>query len=162
MAPTTTDDIDPALYTHRRVKLPASRGSRTYDVVVQEPLSDALGLKGQAPAILLLHGYPGAHAQALVQTEVADLWYGWRFQIRAFARQGFRVVVPSQLGYGDTDKPDDPRQYTYRSTALDNDAIMRELGVTGKYLVGGACIARRRADVQGHDWGGASLALSSS
>ena len=50
--------------------------------------------------------------------------------------------MPSQLGYGETDKPDDPRQYTFRSTALDNDAIMRELGVTGKYLVGG------------HDWGG--------
>ena len=45
--------------------------------------------------------------------------------------------MPSQLGYGETDKPDDPRQYTFRSTALDNDAIMRELGVTGKYLVGG-------------------------
>ena len=47
-------DIDPSVFEHRRVTLPASRGSRTYDVVVQEPLTDTFGRN--APSILLLHG----------------------------------------------------------------------------------------------------------
>src|SRR5580765_4876111 len=49
--------------------------------------------EGQGPLVILLHGFP-------------YLWYMWRRQIVALAEAGFRVVVPDQRGFGQTDRPD--------------------------------------------------------
>lgn len=61
-------------------------------------------------------------------------------EIAAFVEQGWRCIVPSQLGYHDTDKPNDPAEYTWRKLANDQDAILTALGVDGKVVV------------MGHDW----------
>ncbi|KAF7355660.1 Epoxide hydrolase hydrolase [Mycena sanguinolenta] len=80
-----------------------------------------------SPAILCLHGFP-------------DLGYGYRHQIGAWARSGFRVIVPDMLGYGGSSAPIDPAQYTTKRLARDLTALLTKLGIA-------------RAVVVGHDWG---------
>ncbi|KAF7332416.1 Epoxide hydrolase hydrolase [Mycena kentingensis (nom. inval.)] len=77
--------------------------------------------------LLCLHGFP-------------DLAFGYRHQIGAWARAGFRVVVPDMLGYGATDAPDDPKEYTMKRLTSDLAALLTALGVG-------------RAVMIGHDWG---------
>ncbi|KAJ7437827.1 Alpha/Beta hydrolase protein [Mycena galericulata] len=77
--------------------------------------------------LLCLHGFP-------------DLSYGYRHQIGPWARAGFRVVVPDMLGYGGSDAPVDPAQYTTKRLAADLAALLTALGV-------------KQAVVIGHDWG---------
>ncbi|KAJ7831885.1 Alpha/Beta hydrolase protein [Mycena leptocephala] len=77
--------------------------------------------------IICFHGFP-------------DLAYGYRHQIGSWARSGFRVVVPDMLGYGGSDAPVDPAQYTTKRLTGDLAALLTVLRVD-------------RAVVVGHDWG---------
>ncbi len=79
------------------------------------------------PLVILLHGFP-------------EYWFGWRRQIGALARAGYRVWVPDQRGYNLSDKP--RGLDAYRPDVLAND-------------VEGLIDAARRdtASVVGHDWG---------
>jgi pimeloyl-ACP methyl ester carboxylesterase len=81
------------------------------------------------PLVILLHGFP-------------EFWYGWRKQIPALARAGFRVWAPDQRGYNTSDKPSRVRDYRLDKLADD---------IAGLIEVSG----RRRVTVVGHDWGGA-------
>ncbi|GAA6020234.1 hypothetical protein JCM10207_004381 [Rhodosporidiobolus poonsookiae] len=116
--------LNPASYSHRFVTVPS--GNRYH--LVDEPPAHWQGPVEEAPTLLLCHGFP-------------DLWYGWRYQIAAFASRGYRVLCPSQLGYGETSRPDDLRAYTYRSVAYDLNGVLDQVGA-------------RRVVVIGHDWGG--------
>ncbi|KAH8920640.1 alpha/beta-hydrolase [Atractiella rhizophila] len=83
------------------------------------------------PTILCCHGFP-------------DLWWGYRYQIRPFVEQGWRVIVPDQLGYGGTDKPKELEKYGYKSIARD----LKEL------LEDGAGLAKEdKILIVCHDWG---------
>lgn len=77
------------------------------------------------PLVVLLHGFP-------------EFWYSWRYQIRALAGAGYRVVAPDQRGYNLTDK-----RGPYDAFTLANDvkALVQTLGY-------------ERATIAGHDWGG--------
>jgi epoxide hydrolase 4 len=79
--------------------------------------------------VVLLHGFP-------------EPWWGWRHQIPALSRSGFRVLAPDQRGYNLSDKP--IRRGSYRINTLAQD-ILGLIDSTG----------RKRAAVVGHDWGGA-------
>ncbi|KAG6830513.1 hypothetical protein H0H92_000354 [Tricholoma furcatifolium] len=68
------------------------------------------------------------------------LGYGWRNQIGPWVRKGYRVVVPDMLGYGHTDKPHDPSEYSTKKLCADLAALLDILNV-------------QRAVVIGHDWG---------
>ncbi len=81
------------------------------------------------PLVLLLHGFP-------------EFWYSWRSQIPALAQAGFRVWVPDQRGYNLSDKPRRVRDYGLETLAADIAGLIEAAGV-------------ERADVVGHDWGGA-------
>jgi len=72
------DAMDP--WTHNHVKL---KTGHTYHYVDQKP--DLARANGDT--IICLHGFP-------------DQWFGWRNQIKPWARAGYRVIVPSMLGYG--------------------------------------------------------------
>lgn len=50
--------------------------------------------QGEGPVVLLLHGFP-------------EHPFSWRHQVDPIAAAGFRVVVPSQRGFGGTDAPAD-------------------------------------------------------
>jgi epoxide hydrolase 4 len=106
--------------------------------VVPEPLTLAAnGLRFHAlaagpadgPLVLLLHGFP-------------ETSHGWRHQMPALAAAGYRVVAPDQRGVGLSDKPEGIAAYRIDHLAADIVALVRALG-------------RERAQVVGHDWGGA-------
>jgi len=81
------------------------------------------------PLVLLLHGFP-------------ETSHGWRHQMPALAAAGFRVVAPDQRGIGLSSKPAGIAAYRIDLLAADIVALVRALG-------------RERAQVVGHDWGGA-------
>ncbi len=82
------------------------------------------------PPVILLHGFP-------------EFWYGWRKQVPALARAGYRVWVPDQRGYGASDKPARVADYAVETLALDVVGLVDAAGV------------ERAAAVVGHDWGAA-------
>lgn len=84
---------------------------------------------GTGPLVVLLHGFP-------------DFWFGWRHQITGLANAGFRVVAPDLRGYDLTSKPEGVAPYGVDEIADDVEQLIRRLG-------------EQRADVVGHDWGGA-------
>ncbi|KAJ3771140.1 epoxide hydrolase [Lentinula raphanica] len=111
---------DPSSFSHRTEKLSTGR---KYHFVDQLPLNYSQG----TPTLLCVHGFP-------------DCWFGWRYQIKPWVRQGFRVVVPDMLGYGGTDKPADPKEYSTKRLCADLCAILDLLGIQQTVLIG-------------HDWG---------
>lgn len=60
---------------------------------------------GSGPLVVLLHGFP-------------EFWYGWRHQIPALAKAGFRVVAPDLRGYNLSEKPPGVRAYRVPVTPL--------------------------------------------
>jgi pimeloyl-ACP methyl ester carboxylesterase len=83
--------------------------------------------QGSGPLVLLCHGFP-------------ELWCSWRAQMAALAAAGFRAAAPDMRGYGGTDAPADPAQYTMLHHVGDLVALVGALGET-------------QAVVVGHDWG---------
>jgi pimeloyl-ACP methyl ester carboxylesterase len=84
---------------------------------------------GEGPLVLLLHGFP-------------ELSFSWRHQFSALADAGYRVVAPDQRGYGYTDRPKDPKEYTLCHLVGDIVGLVNALGES-------------QAAVIGHDWGAA-------
>ena len=81
------------------------------------------------PLLLLLHGFP-------------ETSHCWNKLMPPLAAAGFRVVAPDQRGIGLSSKPEGIAAYRIDRLAADIVAIVRALG-------------RERAQVVGHDWGGA-------
>jgi len=79
--------------------------------------------------LLLLHGFP-------------ETSHGWSRCMAPLAAAGYRVVAPDQRGIGRSSKPEGIAAYRLDHLAADIVAIIEALG-------------RRRAQVVGHDWGGA-------
>lgn len=118
------DPTDPTSFNHRFV-LTAS-GNRYH--LVDQPPTNWIGDTRDAPTLILFHGFP-------------DLWYGWRYQIHEFASRGYRVLVPSHLGYGETDSPIDVRKYSFKSICYDMNSLLDQVGA-------------KRVSIFAHDWGG--------
>lgn len=85
--------------------------------------------EGEGPLVVCCHGFP-------------ELWYSWRHQIPVLAREGYRVVVPDQRGYGDTDRPEDVEAYDIVRLTDDLVGLLDALGT-------------EQAVFAGHDWGAA-------
>jgi haloacetate dehalogenase len=96
-----------------------------------------MGPKRDAPALLLLHGYPQTHA----------IWH--KIAPRLAAR--FNVVASDLRGYGDSGKPAsaaDHSTYSKREMARDQVELMRALGHERFFLAGhdrGGRVAHRLA-----------------
>lgn len=82
------------------------------------------------PLVVLLHGFP-------------DFWYGWRRQIPALAKAGYRVWAPDQRGYNRSQKPAGVASYRIQELGTDILGLVEAAGVEKAYLVG-------------HDWGAAA------
>ena len=80
-------------------------------------------------AVLLLHGFP-------------DSGRLWSSQAGALSSAGYRVIVPDQRGYGQSDKPAEVDAYNIILLAADVAAILDQVGV-------------EKAAIVGHDWGAA-------
>jgi pimeloyl-ACP methyl ester carboxylesterase len=83
----------------------------------------------EAPAVLLLHGWPDSHRL-------------WRHQVPALTAAGFRAVVPDLRGFGASDRPGSVEAYGLAHILGDVIGVLDHLGVG-------------RAHVIGHDWGAA-------
>lgn len=81
------------------------------------------------PLLILLHGFP-------------EFWYGWNRQILPLASRGFRVWVPDQRGYNQSDKPAGVAPYAIDRLAADVVDLIDAAGC-------------EKAIVVGHDWGAA-------
>lgn len=84
--------------------------------------------------VLLLHGknFNGAY---------------WEETIKALNSQGFRVIVPDQIGFGKSSKPQQ-YQYSFQQLALHTKALLEELGVQKTVVLGhsmGGMLATRFA-----------------
>ena len=77
--------------------------------------------------VLLLHGMP----------DTSGVW--WQ-QVGPLVGAGYRVIAPDMLGYGETDKPQDPKRYGGERIVADLVALMDALGL-------------QKIDIVGHDWG---------
>ncbi|KAL8054760.1 hypothetical protein ABFX02_04G013400 [Erythranthe guttata] len=82
---------------------------------------------GDGPAVLFLHGFP-------------ELWYTWRHQMLYLSARGYRAIAPDLRGYGDTDAPPSPADYTAFHLVGDLVALLDALGLEQVFLVA-------------HDWG---------
>jgi len=78
---------------------------------------------GEGMPVILCHGFPG-------------LGYSWRHQMQPIADAGFRAVAPDMLGYGGTDAPADPLEYTHQRVTADLVALIDELGSERAVFVG--------------------------
>jgi pimeloyl-ACP methyl ester carboxylesterase len=83
--------------------------------------------EGEGPAVVLCHGFP-------------EHPYSWRLQVAPIVEAGFRVIVPSQRGYGGTDAPEDAQTYSVKNLVADLTGLLDALGVD-------------KAVFFGHDWG---------
>ena len=81
-----------------------------------------------APAVILLHGFPESHRT-------------WRSLV-PLLKDRFRLVMPDQRGFGGSDAPPDVDDYATDKIVADLYALVDALGITRFALVG-------------HDWGGA-------
>ncbi|MEM7331103.1 MAG: alpha/beta hydrolase [Chloroflexota bacterium] len=77
--------------------------------------------------IILLHGFP-------------EFWYGWHNQIEFLAENGYRVIVPDQRGYNQSDKPKGLKNYHLDRLMADVIGLIDYFGYETVYLAG-------------HDWG---------
>jgi pimeloyl-ACP methyl ester carboxylesterase len=83
--------------------------------------------EGEGPAVVLCHGFP-------------EHPFSWRNQIDPIVAAGFRVIVPSQRGYGGTDAPEDAQTYSVKNLVADLTGLLDTLGID-------------KAIFFGHDWG---------
>ncbi|KAF2224421.1 putative epoxide hydrolase [Elsinoe ampelina] len=91
--------------------------------------------KDSKPTLLFLPGFPEAA-------------FDWHHQVDYFKARGYGLIVPDLLGYGNTDKPKDYREYRMKSIAGDVVSILDHLQL--REVVG-----------IGHDWGAGVLAALS-
>jgi pimeloyl-ACP methyl ester carboxylesterase len=94
------------------------------EVQVEEPADQR-----EAPAVLLLHGWPDSHRL-------------WRHQVPALTAAGFRAIAPDLRGFGASDRPEDIAAYGLAHILGDVVGVLDHLGI-------------ERAHVVGHDWGAA-------
>lgn len=89
---------------------------------------------GEGPPVLLLHGFPQMRA----------MWRG----IAPVLAERFTVIAADLRGYGDSSKPLETRDYTFRNMAADQRSLMVSLGFATFHLIGhdrGARTAHRLA-----------------
>ena len=88
----------------------------------------ALAGPEDAPAVILLHGFPESHRT-------------WR-ALAPLLSDKFRLIMPDQRGFGDSDRPQEVDAYQTETLLADLFALADALGIERFALVG-------------HDWGGA-------
>lgn len=90
--------------------------------------------KANGKTVVLLHGknFNGAY---------------WKTTVEALTKEGFRVIVPDQIGFGKSSKPTD-YQFTFQQLAQNTKAVLAGLKINKIYLLGhsmGGMVATRFA-----------------
>lgn len=79
-------------------------------------------ISGNGAPVLLLHGFPQTRA----------MWH----TIGPTLAEHFCVVCPDLRGYGESSKPQDVRDYSFRKMAQDQRALMQSLGHEKFHIIG--------------------------
>jgi pimeloyl-ACP methyl ester carboxylesterase len=79
--------------------------------------------EGNGLPVVMCHGFPG-------------LGYSFRHQMRPIAEAGFRAIAPDMHGYGGTDAPADPADYSHAHITADLLALLDELDAPQAVFVG--------------------------
>lgn len=87
-----------------------------------------VAVQGQGPLVLMVHGFP-------------ESWYSWRHQMTAVAGAGYMAAALEVRGYGQSDSPALPADYTLTKLARDIIDVIDALSDDGT------------AVLFGHDWG---------
>ena len=82
---------------------------------------------GEGVPVVLAHGWP-------------ELAYSWRHQVEPLVKAGYRVIMPDQRGYGESDQPDAVEAYDIHQLCGDHIGLLDALEID-------------RAVYVGHDWG---------
>lgn len=90
--------------------------SHTYSYAYHAPANVSL------PTILFLHGFPSS-------------CYDWRHQIHFFSQEGYGVLAPDLLGYGDTSKPTTLEDYKTRRMAAEVIELLDHEGINKVHAV---------------------------
>lgn len=90
--------------------------------------------KANGKTVVLLHGknFNGAY---------------WKTTVEALTKEGFRVIVPDQIGFGKSSKPTE-YQFTFQQLAQNTKAVLDDLKIDKIYLLGhsmGGMVATRFA-----------------
>jgi pimeloyl-ACP methyl ester carboxylesterase len=104
-----------------KVKFPVSKIYRLKEINME------VFEQGKGFPLVLAHGFP-------------ELAYSWRFQIPVLAEAGYRVIVPNQRGYGETDKPKPVEAYDMSHLCGDMASLLDVLNLEKAVFIG-------------HDWG---------
>lgn len=107
-------------WPQRMIELP--RAGAKYRLGTQNHVSVIELNPEGTPTLLFLHGL-GSYVSF------------WRFQLDAFAAQGYRVIAFDQLGYGKSDKPAE-FSYTMEAMAEVVDEVMEVLNIEKATLIG--------------------------
>ncbi|MCH8994591.1 MAG: 2-succinyl-6-hydroxy-2,4-cyclohexadiene-1-carboxylate synthase [Chloroflexi bacterium] len=78
-------------------------------------------VRGEGPALLLLHGFTGSSA---TWTPYLDAW------------RGFTAIAVDLLGHGESDAPPDPHRYTMERCIEDLSALLDELDLPRAAVLG--------------------------
>lgn len=117
--------VDPPEWHHETAYV---SGARLHYVTVP-PNPDAVSHPtGDAPLVVLLHGFP-------------EFWYTWRHQLSPLADAGYRVVAPDLRGYNRSSAPSSVDSYRVAELVTDVRELVEHRGAP-------------QATVVGHDWGG--------
>jgi len=79
--------------------------------------------QGAGPMVLMIHGFPG-------------LAYSWRHQMEPLVQAGFHAVAIDSLGYGGSDRPVDPADYTADRMQAYLLAILDAFGAPKAAIIG--------------------------
>lgn len=71
-----------------------------------------------------------AESMTINQSQGDMARYGWRYQIKPWVEAGYRVIAIDNLGYGQTDRPNDVEQYSTKSLSNDLAALLDHLGLS--------------------------------
>lgn len=102
-------------------------GDKRWHYLDIPPTSPSPSLLGAGKTLLLCHGFP-------------DSWYGWRKQIPVLRGLGYRLLVPSQMGYTrseaplyPTPEPNEKGEYPELGLESGPDALKDLYCYTGKF-----------------------------
>ncbi|MEU2252400.1 alpha/beta hydrolase [Nocardia xishanensis] len=79
--------------------------------------------QGSGYPVVFCHGFP-------------HTWFVWHRQLAAVAAAGYRALAPDLRGYGRTEAPDDPAEYTNRAVIGDLLGLLDDIGAERAVFVG--------------------------
>lgn len=79
--------------------------------------------QGEGIPVILCHGFP-------------HIWFSWHHQIPAVAGAGFRAIAPDLRGMGQTEAPEDVKEYTIANEVADLVGLLDHIGEEKAIFVG--------------------------